>query len=49
MVKSIEYTLDLMREIDEVIERHGGWPLEGSDEFEIPDGKDEAQTGLFDF
>jgi predicted helicase len=49
MVKSIEYTLDLMREIDEVIERHGGWPLEGSDEFEVPVERDEGQTGLFDF
>lgn len=49
MVKSIQCTLYLTKEIDEVIERHGGWPLEGSDEFEVPDERDENQTGLFDF
>jgi len=49
MIKSIECTLDLMGQIDEVIEEHGGWPLEGSDEFEVPGERDENQTGLFDF
>jgi hypothetical protein len=38
-----------MNKIDQVIEENGGWPLEGSDEFEVPGERDENQTGLFDF
>jgi predicted helicase len=49
IVRSIECTIYLMNKIDEIIEENGGWPLEGSDEFEVPDERDELQTGLFDF
>ena len=37
------------KQIDEVIEEHNGWPLEGSDEFDIPPDREPGQTGLGDF
>ena len=49
IVRAIECTLELMGHIDEVIEEHGGWPLEGSGEFNIPPDRDPGQTGLGDF
>jgi hypothetical protein len=49
IVRSIECTLELMEHIDEAIEEHGGWPLEGSDEFELPPDRESGQMGLGDF
>ena len=50
IVTSIQHTLELMKQIDEVIEEHGGWPLEGSEEFGIPpEDWDPGQMGLGDF
>lgn len=49
IVKSVECTVLLMNKIDQVIEENGGWPLEGSEEFEVTEERDEGQTGLFEF
>lgn len=49
MIKSIECTLELMEHIDEAIEEHGGWPLQGSETFELPPDRDPDQMGLGDF
>ena len=49
IVGVINETIRIMSELVDVIQEHGGWPLEGSDEFELPEERDEKQTGLFDY
>ena len=49
IVKYVECTVLLMNKIDQVIAENGGWPLEGSEEFEVTEERDEGQTGLFEF
>ena len=49
IIVAVHETIRIVNRIDRVIEENGGWPLEGSDEFEVPDERDQDQTRLFDF
>jgi len=49
VISVVSKSIDLMKEIDQVIEEHGGWPLSGSDEFEFDPNRESGQMGLGDF
>jgi len=49
IILTISETICIMKEIDESIQKHGGWPLEGSDEFEIPPTREPGQKSLGEY
>ena len=46
IIVTISETILIMKEIDKSIQKHGGWPLEGSDTFELPPVREPGQKSI---